>query len=76
MSFVTVLDNLNADDIRDWLVTNVGQEWFGRRPGIDKCGAGWVMDSVRDYKEIPAVWQWGITIDDEALAVFFKLRWS
>jgi len=34
------------------------------------------LDTTIGYREIPAVLKWGITIDDEALAVFFKLRWA
>ena len=75
MSFITVSRNLNADELRDWLVTNVGKEIL-KGAYVRKCGEGWDLGTTIDYKEIPAVLKWGITIDDEALAVFFKLRWA
>jgi len=37
MSFITVSRNLNADELRDWLVTNVGKE-IGKGAYARKCG--------------------------------------
>lgn len=77
MTVVLIPRTRNLDPIIEWLEANIAPCSSPRQPYVRQYGPGW---DVRTFSEPLATSvdqiHWKFTIDDDAQAVIFSLRWS